>query len=448
MPRLALAPHAAFDSGPDDLVLLDMADPVREQLVGGLTRSEWMHLNLAVQRYVEDASGSPFDFMAYLEDRKGSSQLAPAALPFARFARQLADRFRPPGSRRGSPGMRLVNEDVAGLGLTFQAQRRLPGDAQSLRWSADGSRLGVLHRLGLDLHDGSQLRTGPRSRQGGWTLFVCCHAADIDPVRELMGTVTRELELRMQRPIELRMQAIPGDAPEDWHSPVLENMMVNAGTADWIGSQSVPVFALTGSLKPQVPYPVWLKRAAQGLEFPCLALAANWAGVDRRSDLWLDALRHGVSAGERMEALDDFQRQLEARFGPLKETSEIEAFDFADPSGGQWVVAHRHRGVPALFRLRIDEHGNEKVSNMQYPQSEPVEAAATHAVVQLHVLDGSTLALQDNRELLTWWLGEARGRPSTSACRALTVTSNAVLMLQADESISVQPRSGAASQAP
>jgi hypothetical protein len=105
-----------------------------------------------VQRHVAERIGHGFDFFAYLEDRLGDERVDPAALPFAQFARSLADRFRAPGAMPGAAAGRgrSVEEPIFAVGLTVRAARRLSTPARQLRWSADG-RLAVVHEVGIDV---------------------------------------------------------------------------------------------------------------------------------------------------------------------------------------------------------------------------------------------------------------------------------------------------------
>jgi len=436
-PRAPLAPEMAFRSNADHQVLLDMADSVRDELVGALTGTEWFDLNLAVQRYFQEVTGSTFDFLAYIEDREGSSQLAPNVLPFARFARKLADRFRPPGSKARGGSQRAVDEIVAGPGLTVQTELDLPAGVRSLKWSADGRRLGVLHGLGLDLFDGAKLHQGPRTRTGGWKLLVLCHVSDVDAVKELMVGVARRLETEMQRPVSVLMEPMKSLEPSAWASRVMESLF-RPVDVQAVRQDIVRVFALTESLAPTISPEAWARLAIVSDNSPRLALTNRWAGVDPRADRWLGSLAHGAASPELAAGIDDLRHVLEStefRSSP----EELEAFDFSNTSGMKWMAFHHGQEERSLMVHGVSLEGSDVIMNTSSEGWGPASAVKMPSVQQLLVLDGEVLALCEG-ELTSWQSSSSRGEPSTHQCLAVAVTPEEVVELLPDGTLDVRPR--------
>lgn len=433
VPRVALAANLAFSDGADNQLLLDMALPVREQLVGGLTRSEWLNLNLAVQRYVEEAIGSPFDFMAYMEDRQGSSQVAPAALPFARFARQLADRFRPPGSASGGRGARTLREPIAGPGLTVQATVALPGNAMSLRWSDDGGRLGVLHTGGLDLFDGPRLRLGPRSRCGGFRLQVLCHAADADAVGELMLGVARQLEARMQQRIGLQLVPQTGADLAQWDTRVLHDDVDASSVRNGEEEQTLVIVALTSSVPPPSRQQAsW--RSRDWSSAPRLALADVWAGLEPRSDRWLNALAEGAYGPALSTGLHDLQQVLEARTRP-DENDRIEAFCFDHPEGTSWVALQRQGGIPSSVQYVGSPRASGRTVEVAQQPLDYQPPRDVPRVRQIEFDYDATLLLCEEGRTYGYGTGPTRIRKVDDGWRAYVYTGDATVDLRADGGI-------------
>ncbi len=79
-------------SGADD-TLYDFHPGVRERLEGGLTKAEFLRVNLALHELLQEQSGTAFDFFALLEDRQGGEHLPAQAQPFVQMARSAARRF-------------------------------------------------------------------------------------------------------------------------------------------------------------------------------------------------------------------------------------------------------------------------------------------------------------------------------------------------------------------
>lgn len=79
-------------STPDDAAY-DFYPGLREPLQLGLTRHEFVQINLALHDFLQQQAGTVFDFFALLEDREGGEHLPDAALPFVQMARSAAARF-------------------------------------------------------------------------------------------------------------------------------------------------------------------------------------------------------------------------------------------------------------------------------------------------------------------------------------------------------------------
>ena len=104
-----------------DEVVYDYHPGLREMLEAGITRSEFVRVNLALHEHLQRASGTAFDFFALVEDRGGDVALPEAARPFAQTARAAARRFV--GAGKGEGGVAPA---------TAQAPAPPPALAQSL----------------------------------------------------------------------------------------------------------------------------------------------------------------------------------------------------------------------------------------------------------------------------------------------------------------------------
>jgi hypothetical protein len=83
---------------PVDEVIYDFHPGLRDRLAAGLSRRDFVEVNLALHDYLQQETGTPFDFFALIEDRRdGDVSLPAAALPFAQSARAFARRFGEPG---------------------------------------------------------------------------------------------------------------------------------------------------------------------------------------------------------------------------------------------------------------------------------------------------------------------------------------------------------------
>ena len=203
-----VVPASAAAPGAEDEVVYEMADEVRHELMTGLLRSDWLRVNLAVQRHVAERTGHGFDFFAYLEDRLGDERVDPAALPFAQFARSLADRFRAPGALPGAAAARRrgVDEPVFAAGLTVRAARRLATPARQLRWSADG-RLAVLHDVGIDVFAARELPLLSRERESPHLVEWLVHRDDLALLEPLLARLESEAERQSGQPFRFELRA-------------------------------------------------------------------------------------------------------------------------------------------------------------------------------------------------------------------------------------------------
>jgi hypothetical protein len=84
--------------GVDDIEY-DFYRGLRELIAGNLTRSDFVSVNLTLHEFLQQQTGTSFDFFALLEDLGGTEQLPEAALPFVQAARDFARRFGGRGGR-------------------------------------------------------------------------------------------------------------------------------------------------------------------------------------------------------------------------------------------------------------------------------------------------------------------------------------------------------------
>ena len=80
-------------SGNPDDVVYEFHAGLREILTPALTSRQFVDIHLALYRFLQELSGTPFDFFALFADPEGSEQLPLEAQPFAIFSRELASRF-------------------------------------------------------------------------------------------------------------------------------------------------------------------------------------------------------------------------------------------------------------------------------------------------------------------------------------------------------------------
>lgn len=80
-------------SGNPDHTAYEFYAGLREILVPALTTRQFVDIHLALHSFLQDLSGTSFDFFALFADPEGSEQLPLEAQPFAIFSRELASRF-------------------------------------------------------------------------------------------------------------------------------------------------------------------------------------------------------------------------------------------------------------------------------------------------------------------------------------------------------------------
>ena len=144
--------------GRADEVVYDFYPGLRDHLVAGLSRRDFVEVNLAIHDYLQQETGTPFDFFALIEDsRDGDLRLPMAALPFAESARALASRFvipreaassAAPGGDDGTVTLEVIAsaqiEDTRSLPSIFvssAARDNKPGIDTEHGWVSDLVRL-------------------------------------------------------------------------------------------------------------------------------------------------------------------------------------------------------------------------------------------------------------------------------------------------------------------
>lgn len=102
----------------------DFYPGLRDQLAQTLTRAEFVQVNLAVHDYLQQTTGTDFDFFALLEDATGSEQLPAAALPFVQASREFARKFgKDERSDTAKQAVLNLREPVAELHIAFDGSR-------------------------------------------------------------------------------------------------------------------------------------------------------------------------------------------------------------------------------------------------------------------------------------------------------------------------------------
>lgn len=109
----------------EDEVEYDFHPGLRDRLSDALTPRDFVQVNLALHEFLQQCTGTAFDFFALLEDPGGTARLPAAAMPFAQSARAFARRFAP--ERASSVPPRLADDQsvaqleisLGGTTLTF-----------------------------------------------------------------------------------------------------------------------------------------------------------------------------------------------------------------------------------------------------------------------------------------------------------------------------------------
>lgn len=127
----------------------DFYPGLRDPLAQTLTRPEFVQINLALHDYLQQKSGTDFDFFALLEDPAGSGQLPAAALPFVQSSRAFARQFGPDAPGTAAKKFLDVREPVAELRITREGDRlafvyRSPRGQLTLRHELPRGAAGLL----------------------------------------------------------------------------------------------------------------------------------------------------------------------------------------------------------------------------------------------------------------------------------------------------------------
>lgn len=186
----------------DETAPWEIDDAVRDELARHLTRSHWLLVSVAVQRFLEAETGVGFDFVAFIEDRLGLDQIAPSALPFAQLAARMADRFV--RGRQAGAGRRVVHERVFAPGLTVQADSTVSTPVKRLAWSPSGRSLAVLHTAGAEVLSARGLARQRRQRLGAHVMLWAVKPGELELLRPLMDAVRDAAEAQWARPFVWR----------------------------------------------------------------------------------------------------------------------------------------------------------------------------------------------------------------------------------------------------
>ena len=226
-------------SAPDHTVH-DFHPGVRERLQGGLTKAEFLRVNLALHEFLQEQAGTAFDFFALLEDRAGTERLPEQAQPFVQMARSAARRFgagtaaagaaAAEGAAQGRSGVLAeIRITMRGERLHFQhhsargdsnVYQTLPEGVHALLrrvLQEPGESLNELRRavMPLGLQDGNAYAEGPP-----WAELVLDEETEAFPWELLFRSVHEDrTPLALQRGLTRRpRQAAPVRAPRGPHA--------------------------------------------------------------------------------------------------------------------------------------------------------------------------------------------------------------------------------------
>jgi WD40 repeat protein len=127
---------------PDDEVVYDFADGVRDHLQGLLTRDGALRVLQTVSHYLERNFGHPLDFRALIPHTTGDVVLPEFAIPFATLGARVLARVGHLASGQLAPTGTLEEEEYA-PGLTTRYSIRAPSTIRRLAWSPDGRYLAM-----------------------------------------------------------------------------------------------------------------------------------------------------------------------------------------------------------------------------------------------------------------------------------------------------------------
>ncbi|RTQ30652.1 CHAT domain-containing protein [Variovorax gossypii] len=156
VPKPEPEPGSGPSSNADDKEY-DFYPGLRDPLAQTLTRAEFVQINLALHDYLQQKSGTDFDFFALLEDPAGSARLPAAALPFVQSSRAFARRFGADAPSTAEKKFLDIREPVAELRITPEGDRlafvyRSPRGQLTLRHDLPQGVTGLLSRA---LHQGT-----------------------------------------------------------------------------------------------------------------------------------------------------------------------------------------------------------------------------------------------------------------------------------------------------
>lgn len=113
--------HTAIANAPpiaEDEMEYDFHPGLRDRLSDALTPRDFVQVNLALHEFLQQCTGTAFDFFALLEDPGGSARLPAAAMPFAQSARAFARRFTQEGAPSEPPPL-TKDQSVAQLAISL-----------------------------------------------------------------------------------------------------------------------------------------------------------------------------------------------------------------------------------------------------------------------------------------------------------------------------------------
>ena len=359
---------------------------LRELLQAGLTRSEFLQVNLALHQHLQQESGTPFDFFALLEDRGGSTQLPAAALPFVQTARAAARRFGGAPATPAVPGAAPAAVPISDAGpepvskLQSGVEQAADTPAEAIEEQTAGSVFEVA-RLTITLNtSGSTLSFVHRSQRG-------------------------ELTLRQAVPgaaAELLMDALLHERGGDFDG--LAAMLVPRGLQDSTAVATGPPWLELALDEGTAAYPWELMLKSVSSSKPPLALQRGLTRRQPLSSMPPRSLRPGLRALVIGDPLTDSDSGLHSLPAARREAQRIAAL-LAPVLGAEQVQLLVGAGSADIFAaldrterldgqlrvLHIAAHGR-----LDFPQSRRLPTPADLAQRAAFMLDGGvTLGLAE-----------------------------------------------------
>lgn len=422
-------------SNTDESVEYEFHAGVRDLLCAGVMRSEFFQVNLALQDYILRQIGQPFSFFAFLEDRLGEEEIAPAALPFARFAREIADRFRAPGAppREDGPHLRYVEERVFAPGLTVRAEASLPAAGERLVWSPDGKRLAVLHGTGVEVLHARSLRTLVRERESPLQAVVLAHDNDMATLEPLVQKLERTIEHRTGRPWSFIMNRLavpdglakfetyPIRASLDYTLRQIKNPTKASSPRDDIQQPAVIVLALTQAIDPGslaqrtdfLHYHLPAVSYESSVRILALPFELNWANINSEAlaGNWAGILNRPIASSETAQAIEAFSDVLVDNQLPAPEGSIV---------GMGWRTGNE---IPETMRVRsggsesvlVSPEATVPILYPSYAAEDIVECDWSNGGVLISDRKGSVRLLLNGKENQTQVVAEHGARMSGDA---------------------------------